>query len=129
MIGMFQKEVADRICDTPGTKKNGIISIRAQAFYDAELLFDVSPDAFNPPPRVNSAVIKLTRKKDYSLPCDPKIFKGIIKMSFGQRRKKMRNTLKSYLEDLSDPVFQERPEQLGVEDFINIAKMIEKQNQ
>lgn len=129
MIGMFQKEVAERICSTPGTKKSGIISIRAQAYYDAELLIHVSPDAFNPPPRVDSAVIKLTRKKDFSLPCDPKIFKGVIKMAFGQRRKKMRNTLKSYLDDLSDPIFQERPEQLGVEDFINIAKMIEKQNQ
>lgn len=129
MIGMFQKEVGDRICATPGTKKNGIISLRAQAFYTAESLFDIGPDAFSPPPKVQSSVIKLTRKADTTLGCDAKIFQHIIKASFGQRRKKLRNTLKSFLDDTSDEVFQQRPEQLGVEDFINIAQLIEKQKQ
>ena len=128
MIGMFQKEVAERICASPGSKKNGIISIRAQAMYDATMLFDINPTAFSPPPRVMSSMIMLTRKEDYSLPCDPLIFKNIIKVSFGQRRKKLRNTLKSLLIDSSDPIFQKRPEHLGVEEFINIANLIKSQN-
>ena len=128
MIGMFQKEVAERICASPGSKKNGIISIRAQAMYNATMLFDIDPSAFSPPPRVMSSMIILTRKEDYSLPCDPLLFKNIIKVSFGQRRKKLRNTLKSFLKDSSDPIFQKRPEHLSVEEFINIANLIKSQN-
>ncbi len=129
MVGMFQKEVAERICASPGSKKHGIISLRTQAFYEAELLFDIPPTAFNPPPRVQSAIIKLVRKADYEVfPCDETIFNRIIKVSFQQRRKKLRNTLKPFLNDLDMEILQQRPEQLGVKDFINIAQLIEKQN-
>jgi len=127
MVGMFQKEVAERICAAPGTKANGIITLRTQAYYHAEKLFDIGPSAFNPPPKVNSSVIKLTRKENAALPVDESIYNNIIKISFQQRRKKLRNTLKSYLQDLDDPILQMRPEQLGVQDFINIVALIEKQ--
>jgi len=127
MVGMFQKEVAERICATPGGKKNGIISLRAQAFYNAEKIFDIAPDAFDPPPRVQSSIIVLKRKDNYILRCDQKIYSRVIKMSFGQRRKKMRNTLKGMVDDLDKPIYQKRPEQLSVEEFINIA--IDIQNQ
>lgn len=126
MVGMFQKEVAERICATPGGKKNGIITLRVQAHYEAVKLFDIGPDAFDPPPKVNSSVILLKRKEDYALPCGEKIYAQIIKLAFQQRRKKIRNTLKSLLPDTEDPIFQMRPEQLGVQDFINIAKMVER---
>ena len=127
MVGMFQKEVAERICATPGGKKNGIISLRAQAFYDAELIFNIAPDAFDPPPRVQSSIIVLRRKENYKLGCDQKIYSRVIKMSFGQRRKKMRNTLKGMVDDLDKPIYQKRPEELSVEEFVNIA--IDIQNQ
>lgn len=129
MVGMFQKEVAERICADPGTKANGIITLRTQAYYHAEKLFDIGPHAFDPPPKVNSAVIKLTRKDNANLPCDESIYNNIIKISFQQRRKKLRNTLKAYLPDQDDPILQMRPEQLGVQDFINIVALIEKQKQ
>lgn len=128
MVGMFQKEVAERICATPTGKKIGVISVRAQAHYTAEKVFDIPPTAFNPPPKVESSIIVLTRKKDYEIDCDYKLFTKIIKMSYGQRRKKLRNTLKSYLQDLDNPIFQKRPEELSVEEFVNITKMIENQN-
>lgn len=128
MVGMFQKEVAERICSTPGGKKNGILSLNAQAFYEAEKIFDIGPDAFDPPPRVDSSIIVLRRKENYELPCDVKLYSRVIKMAFSQRRKKLRNTIKSLVEDTSDPVFQMRPEQLSVEEFINIVTLIEKQN-
>ncbi len=124
MIGMFQKEVAQRICSSPGTKANGILSIRTQAYYNVELLFEVPPTSFYPPPRVDSAVIILSRKADYGLPCDPKIFKNVIKMAFQQRRKMLRNSLKSFMLDEVD-FMHKRPEQLGVSDFINIAQIIQ----
>jgi len=128
MVGMFQKEVAERICADPGSKKNGIISLRAQAYYRAEKIFDISPDAFDPPPRVDSSIIVLRRKEDSSLGCDEKIYARAIKMSFQQRRKKIRNTLKGMLKNLDDPIFQKRPEELSVEDFVNIAIEIQNQN-
>lgn len=128
MIGMFQKEVAHRICATPGGKKNGILSLNAQAFYDAEIAFDILPDAFNPPPKVDSSVIVLRRKKDFELGCDEKLYSRVVKLAFSQRRKKLRNTIKSMIDDTSDPVFQMRPEQLSVEEFVNIVKIIEVQN-
>jgi len=127
MVGMFQKEVAERICAQPGNKTNGILSLLAQAYYDTEKLFDIGPLAFDPPPKVNSSVIALKRKEPYTLPCDFKIYKKIIKTSFQQRRKKLRNTLKPFLTDLDMELLQKRPEQLGVEEFINIAQLIEKQ--
>ncbi|MBT8229182.1 MAG: 16S rRNA (adenine(1518)-N(6)/adenine(1519)-N(6))-dimethyltransferase, partial [Bacteroidia bacterium] len=127
MIGMFQKEVAERICAGPGGKTNGILSVRAQAFYKAEKIFDIPPEAFSPPPKVNSSVIVLTRKENYQLPCDEKLFSRIIKTGFQQRRKKLRNTLKSIFDNTEDPIFQKRPEELTVEDFVNLTLIAQKQ--
>jgi len=124
MIGMFQKEVAERICATPGGKKNGILSLRTQAYYDCALAFDIPPTAFDPAPKVNSAVIVLKRKEKTLLDCDPKIFARIIKISFQQRRKKMRNTLKNIVDNIEDPIYQKRPEELSVSEFVSIAKNI-----
>ena len=96
--GMFQKEVAQRICEKEGSKAYGILSVLAQAFYDAEYLFTVPPDVFNPPPKVDSGVLRLTRKTNYQdLGCDPKMLRTVVKMAFQQRRKTLRNSLKSCL--------------------------------
>ena len=129
MIGMFQKEVAKRICGNPGNKDFGILSLRTQVFYEAELLFEIGPEAFDPPPKVDSAIIMLKRKKDLSMDCEPKTYNMIIKASFQQRRKKLRNTLKPYLNDLDLEILHKRPEQLSVSDFINIAQIIDKQDE
>ncbi len=128
MVGMFQKEVADRICASPVGKANGIISILTQAFYDAELLFDIGPECFNPPPRVNSSIIVLKRNKTLNLGCDEQLFKRVVKQAFQQRRKKMRNTLKSFDIDQENDIFQKRPEELGVDDFVTIVKSIQEKN-
>ncbi|KAB1068029.1 16S rRNA (adenine(1518)-N(6)/adenine(1519)-N(6))-dimethyltransferase RsmA [Tamlana haliotis] len=127
--GMFQKEVAQRICSKEGSKVYGILSVLTQAFYDAEYLFTVPPNVFNPPPKVDSGVLRLIRKTDYSLPCDEKLFFRTVKTAFQQRRKTLRNSLKTF--DLSDnlkanPIFGKRPEQLSVEAFIELTQLIEK---
>jgi len=127
--GMFQKEVAQRICAKHGSKTYGILSVLAQAFYHAEYLFTVPPNVFNPPPKVDSGVMRLTRKEDYSLPCGEKLFYRVVKTGFQQRRKTLRNSLKSF--NLSDEirvldVFNMRPEQLSVQEFIDLACIIEK---
>ncbi len=127
MVGMFQKEVAERICADPGSKKNGILSLRTQAYYEGKILFDISPDAFSPPPRVNSSVIMLSRLEKTKLNCDPDLYSRLIKMAFQQRRKKLRNTLKSQFENLEGDIFHKRPEELSVEEFVNLT--IEAQNQ
>ncbi len=126
---MIQKEVAQRICAKHGSKTYGILSVLAQAFYNAEYLFTVPPNVFNPPPKVDSGVMRLTRKEDYSLPCEEKLFYRVVKTSFQQRRKTLRNSLKSL--NLSDEtrrleVFNMRPEQLSVKEFINLTCIIEK---
>ncbi len=126
--GMFQKEVAQRICEKEGSKAYGILSVLVQAYYDAEYLFTVPPSVFNPPPKVHSGVLRLTRKKDYSLDCNEKLFYKVVKATFNQRRKTIRNGLKTF--DLSDnlkedPIFGMRPEQLSVLDFIALTKKIE----
>lgn len=126
--GMFQKEVAQRICEKEGSKAYGIISILTQAYFDAEYLFTVGPEVFNPPPKVDSGVLRLIRKKNYQLPCNDATFKRIVKLAFNQRRKTIRNGLKSLgLPDeiTKDPLFQKRPEQLSVEAFIELTLMIE----
>ena len=125
--GMFQKEVAERICEKPGSKTYGILSVLCQAFYDVEYLFTVSEHVFSPPPKVKSGVMRMKRKADYVLPCNEKLFFGVVKSAFNQRRKTLRNSLKSYLTDeiKSDALFDKRPEQLAVEDFIEITKKIE----
>lgn len=126
--GMFQKEVAERICEKPGSKTYGILSVLVQAFYEAEYLFTVSEQVFNPPPKVKSGVLRLTRKADFSLPCDEKLFFRLVKMAFQQRRKTIRNSIKSM--DLSealrtDPLLDRRPEQLSVAEFVELTLKIE----
>ena len=126
--GMFQKEVAERICEKKGTKAYGILSVLVQAFYEAEYLFTVSPDVFNPPPKVNSGVLRLRRKENFTLPCNEKLFFSVVKTGFQQRRKTLRNSLKSFnLSDnlKEDTIFDLRPEQLTVEQFIELTQKIE----
>nr|AOE12174.1 SSU rRNA (adenine(1518)-N(6)/adenine(1519)-N(6))- dimethyltransferase [uncultured bacterium]AOE13809.1 SSU rRNA (adenine(1518)-N(6)/adenine(1519)-N(6))- dimethyltransferase [uncultured bacterium] len=127
--GMFQKEVAKRIAEKEGSKVYGILSVLTQAFFDVEYLFTVPPTVFNPPPKVDSGVIRLVRKKDYSLPVDEKIFFRVVKTAFNQRRKMLRSSLKSFnlSETLKeDPIFTKRPEQLSVQAFISLTqKLIE----
>ncbi|MFT5736134.1 MAG: 16S rRNA (adenine1518-N6/adenine1519-N6)-dimethyltransferase [Maribacter sp.] len=125
--GMFQKEVAQRICSSHGSKAYGILSVLAQAFYDAEYLFTVHPQVFDPPPKVQSGVLRLTRKTGFELPCDEKLFYTVVKTAFNQRRKTLRNSLKSLaLSDIlkEDAIFDQRPEQLAVADFIALTKKI-----
>ncbi|MBC7775141.1 MAG: 16S rRNA (adenine(1518)-N(6)/adenine(1519)-N(6))-dimethyltransferase RsmA [Phycisphaerae bacterium] len=124
MVGMFQKEVADRIVSKPGSRVYGITSVLAQAFYQTEYLFTVEASAFNPPPKVVSAVIRLTRKENFTLGCDEKRFKTIVKTAFGQRRKMLRNTLKPFFDNdllMSDPYFEKRPETLGWEEYVELV--------
>lgn len=126
--GMFQKEVAERICEKEGSKAYGILSVLTQAFYDAQYLFTVSEHVFQPPPKVKSGVLKLTRKSNYHLPCDEKLFFTVVKTAFNQRRKTLRNSLKSYQlsQDLKeDSIFDLRPEQLSVAQFIELTQKIE----
>ncbi|TDY10568.1 16S rRNA (adenine(1518)-N(6)/adenine(1519)-N(6))-dimethyltransferase RsmA [Meridianimaribacter flavus] len=130
--GMFQKEVAQRICSKEGSKVYGILSVLTQAFYDAEYLFTVPPSVFNPPPKVDSGVLLLTRKENYTLPCDETLFFKVVKQGFQQRRKTLRNSLKTF--NLSDNlkanvIFGKRPEQLSVEEFITLAQLIENDTQ
>jgi 16S rRNA (adenine1518-N6/adenine1519-N6)-dimethyltransferase len=126
--GMFQKEVAERICSKKGSKVYGILSVLAQAFYDVEYLFTVDETVFIPPPKVKSGVMRMRRKKNYSLPCNEKMLYTVVKMAFQQRRKTMRNSLKSLnLSDnlREDTIFDLRPEQLSVEQFIALTQKIE----
>ena len=126
---MLQKEVAERICAKPGSKTYGILSVLLQAWYDAEYLFTVSEHVFNPPPKVKSGVIRLTRNNVSDLGCDEKRFKTIVKTSFGQRRKTLRNSVKSLCsntEVLSDPLFNKRPEQLSVAEFVYLTNLLSK---
>ena len=125
--GMFQKEVAKRIAEGPGSKVYGIISVLTQAFYDVEYLFTVPPTVFNPPPKVDSGVIRLTRKEIYTLPVDEKLFFRVVKTAFNQRRKMLRSSLKTFnLSDKlrEDTIFTQRPEQLSVQEFINLTQKI-----
>ena len=127
--GMFQKEVAERICSQEGSKVYGILSVLTQAFYKADYLFTVPPNVFNPPPKVDSGVLRLTRKTDYSLPCSESLFFRVVKLAFQQRRKTLRNSLKTMeLSDLlrEDTIFGQRPEQLSVQAFIDLTVSIQK---
>ena len=127
VVCMIQKEVAERIAEKPGTKTYGILSVLLQAWYDIEYLFTVGEGAFNPPPKVKSAVIRLTRNDRQSLDCDEALFKKVVKTAFGQRRKTLRNSLKTLLPegfDTSDPIFDLRPERLSVEDFVRLTRML-----
>lgn len=126
--GMFQKEVAQRIAETEGSKTYGILSVLTQAFYQVNYLFTVPPNVFNPPPKVESGVIRLIRKENYTLPVNEKLFFTVVKTAFNQRRKTLRNSLKTFnlSENLrEDSIFAKRPEQLSVESFINLTSKIE----
>ena len=128
--GMIQKEVAERIASKPGCKAYGILSVFMQAWYDIEYLFTVPEHVFNPPPKVKSAVIKMTRNGTAQLGCNEDLFRTIVKTGFNQRRKTLRNSLKALLgkecELLEDPFFDNRPEQLSVAQFIDLTNRIEK---
>jgi 16S rRNA (adenine1518-N6/adenine1519-N6)-dimethyltransferase len=139
VVGMVQKEVAERIAEGPGTKTYGILSVLLQAWYDIEYLFTVGSGCFAPPPKVESAVIRLKRNGRTSLGCDEALFKTVVKTAFGQRRKMMRNPLKplarakadrlGWSDDelaafLAQDVFSLRPERLGVEDFIALTNLL-----
>jgi 16S rRNA (adenine1518-N6/adenine1519-N6)-dimethyltransferase len=131
MVGMFQKEVAERIVAAHGSKTYGRISVMIQAYYTGKILFELGPGAFIPPPKVNSTVIILERKPFGTLDCDEKVFKQVVSLAFSQRRKMLRNTLKSLVnsnELLKEDVFTKRPEHLSVEDFIALTNLITKHN-
>lgn len=126
--GMFQKEVAERIAEKEGSKTYGILSVLTQAFYDVTYLFTVEPTVFDPPPKVKSGVIHLKRKENFQLPVNEKLFYNVVKTAFNQRRKTLRNSLKSLnLSDKlrEDAIFALRPEQLGVARFIELTEKIE----
>ncbi len=127
MVGMFQKEVAERVAAKPGKKTYGILSVLLQAFYDIEYLFTVEPHLFTPPPKVQSGVIRMTRNFDKKLSCDEALFKAVVKTAFNQRRKTLRNSLKSFHfkeEHLQNPLFALRPEQLNYLQFEEITSML-----
>ena len=127
--GMIQKEVAERIAAGPGSKTYGILSILIQAWYKVEYLFTVHEHVFNPPPKVKSAVIRMTRNETKELGCNERLFKLIVKTTFNQRRKTLRNSISSILEKgnplSNDPVFNKRPEQLSVQEFIELTTRVE----
>jgi 16S rRNA (adenine1518-N6/adenine1519-N6)-dimethyltransferase len=127
LVGMFQKEVAERIASKPGKKMYGILSVLLQAFYDIEYLFTVDEHLFIPPPKVKSGVIRMIRNPEKKLRCDEVLFKNVVKTAFNQRRKTLRNSLKSFSfqeEYKGEPIFNLRPEQLSVEQFEEIALSI-----
>ena len=133
--GMVQKEVAERIAARPGSKTYGILSVLIQAWYDVEYLFTVEPGVFNPPPKVRSAVIRLTRNQTQGLGCDEQLFRRVVKTTFNQRRKTLRNNIRPLLTDgsfdqtavdqlLAQPVFNMRPEQLSMADFVELTQQV-----
>lgn len=126
VVGMFQKEVAERVAAPPGSKTYGITSVLLQAFYDIEYLFTVGAEVFDPPPKVESAVIRLIRNETQHLNCDEKHFKQIVKMAFNQRRKMLRKSLKSLLNETNKDheMLTKRPEQLSVEEFVFLTNLI-----
>ena len=130
VAGMLQKEVAQRICSKPGSKVYGILSVLLQAWYDCEYLFDVAPGVFTPPPKVTSGVIRLTKNGRSELGCDEKLFKTVVKTSFGQRRKTLKNSLASLIPLNSslwqDSILSRRPETLSVNEFVSLTQAIEQ---
>ncbi len=128
--GMLQKEVAERIAARPGSKTYGILSVLLQAWYDIEYLFTVDEHVFNPPPKVKSGVIRLRRNSANDLGCDERQLKNVVKTSFGQRRKTLRNSLRSLAKSddvLKDEIFNKRPEQLSVAEFIRLTNLLTQQ--
>ncbi len=125
MVAMFQKEVAERIAAKSGSKTYGVTSVLTQAFYDVEYLFDVSKDNFDPPPKVESGVIRVLRKENQKIDCNEKTLFKVVKMAFGQRRKKLSNALAMYKDHLPKAHLDKRAEQLSVAEFIKIAKIVD----
>lgn len=127
VVGMFQKEVAQRIAEKPGTKTYGILSVLLQAFYKIEYLFTVHENVFSPPPKVKSAVIRLERNTTVKLDCDEDLFFKVVKTTFNQRRKQIRNSIKPLLnnKELTHPLFEKRPEQLTVSQFVELTQFTE----
>ena len=129
LVGMFQKEVAERVAAKPGSKTYGILSVLLQAFYDIEYLFTVDENQFIPPPKVKSAVIRILRNQDKKLKCNEELFKKVVKTAFNQRRKTLRNSLKSISFQnnyISEPIFNLRPEQLSVAQFETICLQVKE---
>ncbi|HEX8327414.1 MAG TPA: 16S rRNA (adenine(1518)-N(6)/adenine(1519)-N(6))-dimethyltransferase RsmA [Hymenobacter sp.] len=131
VVGMIQKEVAQRLAEPPGSKTYGILSVLLQAYYKIEYLFTVPPHVFVPPPKVESAVVRLTRNETERLDCDEKLFFRVVKQAFQTRRKTLRNALKPFglpAEATTDPIFEKRAEQLGVADFVALTQRIAQHN-
>lgn len=128
VVGMFQKEVAERVASPPGSKKYGIISVLLQAYYNIEYLFTVDESVFDPPPKVKSGVIRLKRNEKFKLDCNEKFFKQVVKQSFSQRRKTLRNSLKPLIgkSDFDDQILTLRAEKLSVEDFVYLTNQLER---
>ncbi len=127
LVGMFQKEMAERIAHEPGSKEYGAISVLTQAYYQVEYLFTVKEGNFNPPPKVKSAVLRCVRRPDPHLDCDEHLFRTIVKACFNFKRKMIRNALKPWLspEILKDPYYEQRPEQLSVSEFVKITQSVQ----
>lgn len=128
MIGMFQKEVAQRVASAPGVKAYGVVSVLIQAWYKVDYLFELGPEEFIPAPKVDSAVIRLVRRDNEELGCDESLFRSIVKITFGQRRKMLRKSLKAFTKHerlQEDPFFQRRPETLSVADFVELTQWVE----
>ncbi|MBR5848133.1 MAG: 16S rRNA (adenine(1518)-N(6)/adenine(1519)-N(6))-dimethyltransferase RsmA [Bacteroidaceae bacterium] len=127
--GMIQKEVGERLAATPGSKANGILSILIQIWYDVEYLFTVSEHVFSPPPKVKSAVVRMTRNSRTELECDEELLRRIVKATFNQRRKKLRNSIQNIVGKdspiLGDTVLDKRPEQLSIEEFISLTVKVQ----
>ncbi len=129
VVGMFQKEVAMRLAEKPGSKVYGILSVLLQAFYDIEYLFTVHENVFTPPPKVKSAVIRLTRNNVQKLDCDEELFKKVVKTTFNQRRKTIRNSIRTLFNnnELRHPLLDKRPEQLSVAQFVELTQFVQDQ--
>ncbi|MDP1800893.1 MAG: 16S rRNA (adenine(1518)-N(6)/adenine(1519)-N(6))-dimethyltransferase RsmA [Bacteroidota bacterium] len=129
VVGMFQKEVAMRLAEKPGSKVYGILSVLLQAFYEIEYLFTVHENVFSPPPKVKSAVIRLTRNSVQKLDCDEDLFKKVVKTTFNQRRKTIRNSVRTLFNnnELRHPLLDKRPEQLSVAQFVELTKFVQEQ--
>jgi 16S rRNA (adenine1518-N6/adenine1519-N6)-dimethyltransferase len=128
VVGMFQKEVAERIAEPPGSKTYGILSVLLQAYYRIEYLFTVHENVFKPAPKVKSAVIRLIRNEKKKLDCDEKLFLKVVKTTFNQRRKTLRNTIKSLLpkeKKIEDEILNKRPEQLSVDQFVYLTNLVQ----
>lgn len=129
--GMIQKEVGERLAAHPGSKAYGILSILVQLWYDVEYLFTVNENVFSPPPKVKSAVVLMRRNSRTSLPCDEALFKQIVKGTFNQRRKKLRNSIQQIVGKesplLANPILDKRPEQLSIEEFIELTQQVERE--